>query len=266
VALVRIPGYMDVFLLHPLCTGTMEKARQKLVVPISARWRNTYMHDDSINIILKYFSDFSQLQLQQLKALEGLYKDWNNKINVISRKDIDSLYEKHVLHSLSIAAIFDFEPGTEIIDIGTGGGFPGIPLAIFFPEVQFHLVDSIAKKIKVAEAVAESIGLKNVTAQNIRAEEIKKRKFDFAVSRAVASLKDLWRWSKSLLKKERKYEKNPINQENSPFTIHQPGLICLKGGDLAKEIQEGATRPAVIELASIFSEDFFKEKFLLYVR
>jgi 16S rRNA (guanine527-N7)-methyltransferase len=223
-----------------------------------------------VDIILKYFSDFTPLQLQQLKALEELYKDWNNKINVISRKDIDSLYEKHVLHSLSIAAIFDLEPGTEVIDIGTGGGFPGIPLAIFFPEVQFHLIDSIAKKIKVVKAVAESVGLKNVTIQNIRAEEIKTRKFNFVVSRAVASLKDLWEWSKPLLKKGIKYERKPPNQEgpihHSPFTVHQPGLICLKGGDLTKEIQESSTRPAIIELTSIFSEEFFKEKFLLYVR
>jgi 16S rRNA (guanine527-N7)-methyltransferase len=201
--------------------------------------------------------------------LEELYTGWNSKINVISRKDIGSLYEKHVLHSLSIATVFHFEPGSEIIDIGTGGGFPGIPLAIFFPEVQFHLVDSIAKKIKVANAVAENIGLKNVTTQNIRAEEIKNKKFDFSVSRSVASLKDLWKWSKSLLKKEIKSERKLTNREelihHSSFATHQPGLICLKGGDLTKEIQESGTRPGVIELASIFSENFFKEKFLLYV-
>ena len=223
-----------------------------------------------MDIILKYFSDFTSFQLQQLRALEELYKDWNSKINVISRKDIDSLYEKHVLHSLSIATVFNFEPGFEIIDIGTGGGFPGIPLAIFFPEVQFHLVDSIAKKIKVANAVAEGIRLKNVTTQNIRAEEIKNKKFDFAVSRSVASLKDLWKWSKLLLKKDIKSERKPTNREesihHSPFTVHRTGLICLKGGDLTMEIQESGTRPAVIELAGIFSENFFKEKFLLYVR
>jgi 16S rRNA (guanine527-N7)-methyltransferase len=223
-----------------------------------------------MDIILKYFSDFTPLQLQQLKALEELYKDWNSKINVISRKDIESLYEKHVLHSLSIAAVFHFEPGIEIIDIGTGGGFPGIPLAIFFPEVKFHLVDSMAKKIKVVNAVAEGIQLKNVTTQHIRAEEIQNKKFDFAVSRSVASLKDLWKWSKPLLKKSIRYEAKSTNQEepihHSPFTTHQPGLICLKGGDLTMEIQESGIRPAVIELAGIFSEDFFKEKFLLYVR
>jgi 16S rRNA (guanine527-N7)-methyltransferase len=201
--------------------------------------------------------------------LEGLYKEWNEKINVISRKDIDGLYEKHVLHSLSIAAIFYFKSGSEIIDIGTGGGFPGIPLAIFFPEVQFHLVDSIAKKIKVVNAVAEGIGLKNITTQNIRAEEIKNKKFDFAVSRSVASLKDLWKWSKLLLKKDIKSERNPTNREGlihrTPFIAHQPGLICLKGGNLTMEIQESGIRPTVIELAGLFSENFFKEKFLLYV-
>src|SRR5215217_5215537 len=139
-----------------------------------------------MNILLKYFADFTLKQLGQFKALEELYKEWNARINVISRKDIDSLYEKHILHSLSIAAVFHFPAGAEIIDIGTGGGFPGVPLAIFFPEVKFHLVDSIGKKLKIIEAIKEAIGLPNVTTQHIRAEEIKGKKFDFAVSRAVA--------------------------------------------------------------------------------
>ena len=205
-----------------------------------------------MDIILKYFTEFSEEQLSQLKLLEGLYKEWNEKINVISRKDIDGLYEKHVLHSLSIAATFDFPDDMKIIDLGTGGGFPGIPLAIFFPQVKFHLVDSIVKKLKVVQAVAEGIGLKNVTTQHSRIEDIKNRKFDYVVSRAVAPLKDLWRWSKPLLK---------IKTQNE-FT---PGLISLKGGDLTSEIQESGTRPRVVEIAAIFPEAFFKEKFLLYV-
>src|SRR5215211_3047208 len=153
-----------------------------------------------MEIILKYFSDFTGKQIEQFKALDELYKEWNAKINVISRKDIDSLYEKHVLHTLSIAAVFSFPSGIEVIDIGTGGGFPGVPLAIFFPEVKFHLVDSINKKLKIIEAVKEAIGLDNITTQHSRAEDIRNRKFDFAVSRAVAPLKDLLKWSTPLLK------------------------------------------------------------------
>src|SRR5688500_3427717 len=154
----------------------------------------------ALDIITKYFSDFTPQQLDQLAKLEELYKEWNTKINVISRKDIDSLYEKHVLHSLSIAAAFDLPGNTDIIDIGTGGGFPGVPLAIFFPNIRFHLVDSIQKKLKVIEEVKNAIGLKNVTTQHTRAEDIKNRKFDFAVSRAVAPLKDLLQWSRPLIR------------------------------------------------------------------
>src|SRR4026208_1231235 len=154
-----------------------------------------------MQIILKYVSEFTPGQLKQFAALELLYKEWNSRINVISRKDIDGLYEKHVLHSLAIAAAFQFETGMEILDIGTGGGFPGIPLAIYFPEVKFHLADSIAKKLKVVDAIAENLELNNITTQHIRAEEIKNRKFNFIVSRAVAPLKDLWKWSRPLLKK-----------------------------------------------------------------
>ncbi len=207
-----------------------------------------------MEIILKYFTDFTDQQLNQFRKLEHLYKDWNGKINIISRKDIDGLYEKHILHSLSIAAAFDFSDGTEIIDIGTGGGFPGIPLAIFFPQVKFHLVDSIAKKLKVVESVAGEIELKNVTIQHTRAEEIKNRKFDFAVSRAVAPLKDLWKWSKPLLR----HKVQGASDQRS-------GLICLKGGELAQEISESNTRPSIIEIAEIFPEESFKEKYILYV-
>ncbi len=221
-----------------------------------------------MEIILKYFSDFTDQQLQQFEALKDLYKEWNEKINVISRKDIDSLYERHVLHSLSIAAAFEFQPGSEIIDLGTGGGFPGIPLAIFFPEVKFHLVDSIAKKLKVVDAVAENIGLNNVTTQHSRIEEIKNRKFDFVVSRAVAPLKDLWRWSKPLLKnKQHTTDKQTslLRTPDSELPTPSPGLICLKGGDLALEIQESNTRPRLMEIKEIFDEGFFKDKFILYV-
>ncbi|HUM98608.1 MAG TPA: 16S rRNA (guanine(527)-N(7))-methyltransferase RsmG [Chitinophagaceae bacterium] len=210
-----------------------------------------------MEIISKYFSDFTAHQLQQFEKLSSLYKEWNEKINVISRKDIDSLYEKHVLHSLSIAAAFSFNEGTEIVDLGTGGGFPGIPLAIFFPKVKFHLVDSIAKKLKIVEAVVAETGLENVTTAHNRIENIKDRKFDFVVSRAVAPLKELWRWSKPLLK-----TKNAIVQEQS----FAPGLICLKGGDLATEIHESLTKPRMIEIIELFREPYFKEKYLLYVR
>jgi 16S rRNA (guanine527-N7)-methyltransferase len=205
-----------------------------------------------MDIILKYFSDFTPKQTEQFTALEPLYKEWNEKINVISRKDIDSLYLKHVLHSLSISAIVDFKPGAEIIDIGTGGGFPGIPLAIFFPEVQFHLVDSIAKKLKVVTGVAEAIGLTNITIQHTRAEEIKNRKFDFAVSRAVAPLKDLWRWANPLLKRG-----NDMELKN--------GLICLKGGELAQEISDSGVKPRVASISDIFREEYFHEKYILHV-
>lgn len=214
-----------------------------------------------MEIILKYFADFTPVQLNQFAALEGLYKEWNEKINVISRRDIDSLYQNHVLHSLSIAAAFQFEAGSSIIDIGTGGGFPGIPLAIFFPEVQFHLADSIAKKLKVVEAVAGSAGLTNISTQHTRAEDIKNRKFDFAVSRAVAPLKELWSWAKPLLKQKKKDTEN----KEAGSSSHHPGLICLKGGDLAAEIQESRIRPHIMEINGVFPEAYFKEKYLLYV-
>src|SRR5687768_1542770 len=196
-----------------------------------------------MKIILKYFSDFTPHQLQQFEALKDLYKEWNEKINVISRKDIDSLYERHVLHSLSIAASFHFQPGSEIIDLGTGGGFPGIPLAIFFPEVNFHLVDSVGKKLKVVEAVASGIGLKNVSTWHGRAEEIKNLQFDYVVSRAVAPLKDLWKWSRPLFQK--KTIQAGVDQEGG--IVPETGLICLKGGDLATEIQESQLRPRMVE-------------------
>jgi 16S rRNA (guanine527-N7)-methyltransferase len=206
-----------------------------------------------VDIILNYFSEFNELQNRQFAALGELYKEWNEKINVVSRKDIDAIYEKHVLHSLAIAAVCNFNDGAEVVDIGTGGGFPGIPLAIYFPEVQFTLVDSIGKKIKVVQEVADAIGLKNVTAIHGRVEELKQKKFDFAVSRAVAPLGELWKWIKSLLRVGRNSEE------------YGNGLICLKGGDLAQEFSESGLRPRVLPVTSIFNEPFFEEKVLVYV-
>ncbi len=214
-----------------------------------------------MEVVLKYFSDFTPAQLQQFQQLEELYKEWNEKINVISRKDIDSLYEKHVLHSLSIAAVFQFQPGTTIIDLGTGGGFPGIPLAIFFPEVQFHLTDSIGKKLKVVNEVASTIGLKNITTQHTRTEEIENRKFDFVVSRAVAPLRDLWRWSLPIIKAKGQGQFAIADEEKI-----YGGLICLKGGDLTEEVKESGLHPVVWEIDKLFTEDFFKQKYILSVR
>jgi 16S rRNA (guanine527-N7)-methyltransferase len=208
---------------------------------------------DPLELITNYFSDFSPRQLEQFRQLAPIYSEWNQQINVISRKDIESLYERHVLHSLSIAAQYPFAPGLEIIDIGTGGGFPGVPLAIFFPEVKFHLVDSIAKKLKVVDAVKQELGLDNLTFEHTRAENIKGRKFDFVVSRAVAPLKELWAWGKPLIRNSRIMEdcKN--------------GLICLKGGDLTQEIADSILRPHVTPIQRLFPEPVFDEKFILYV-
>jgi len=206
-----------------------------------------------LGLILQYFTEFSEKQIEQFRGLKDIYKEWNDQINVISRKDIDQIYLHHVLHSLSIAAVCEFNPGTEVIDIGCGGGFPGVPLAIFFPEVKFHLVDSIGKKLKVVNAVCEALEITNITTQHTRAEEIKNRKFDFAVSRAVAPLKDLWFWSKPLIK---------------GGYIHElaNGLICLKGGDLAQEVFESGVKPNVFPVDQIFDNEFFKEKFVFHVK
>ena len=208
-----------------------------------------------MEIILKYFTDFTEEQLVQFRQLEGLYKEWNEKINVISRKDINALYEKHVLHSLAIAVLCTFDNGAEVIDIGTGGGFPGIPLAIFFPKVRFLLVDSIGKKIKVVEEVAAAIGLKNVTALHGRVEEIKDRTFDFAVSRAVAPLGDLWTWI------------NPVIRHGQKSDEFPNGLICLKGGDLSGEIKDSGLKKIAQawSVNNIFPEPAFEEKYVVYV-
>ncbi|MFY8005517.1 MAG: 16S rRNA (guanine(527)-N(7))-methyltransferase RsmG [Chitinophagaceae bacterium] len=205
-----------------------------------------------VDLITRYFDDFTEKQVEQFTLLEELYKTWNEKINVISRKDIDSIYLHHVLHSLSIAAIVEFKAGMQIIDIGCGGGFPGVPLAIFFPEVEFLLVDSIGKKLKVVDAVCEGAGITNITTKHCRVEEIKQRKFDFAISRAVAPLKELWQWSNPLLRKG-----NNADVKN--------GLICLKGGNLHQEISESGTRPKMMPISSIFNEPYFEEKYIIHV-
>lgn len=207
-----------------------------------------------MEILQSYFSEFNEVQQKQFAALKALYIEWNEKINVISRKDMDNFYMHHVLHSLSIAAKFDFKPGKQIMDLGAGGGFPGLPLAIFFPAAQFHLVDSINKKLTVVKEIAAAIQLDNLTTQHCRAEEIKNRQFDVVISRAVAPLKDLWRWSKPLIKKNK----------TAPGTDNPNGLICLKGGDLTNEIFESGCKPFVWEINKIFNEDYFNEKYILY--
>ncbi len=208
-----------------------------------------------MEIILKYFADFNSTQISQLEQLKELYTTWNEQINVISRKDIDALYEKHVLHSLAIAVLFSFEKGTQVVDIGTGGGFPGIPLAIFFPEVEFLLADSIGKKIKVVDEVSAAIGLKNVTTFHGRVESIKGRTFDYAVSRAVAPLGDLWKWINIMLRKGQMCEEQPN------------GLVCLKGGNLQKEIMESGVSKIIQawSVENIFPEPGFKEKYVIYI-
>lgn len=195
--------------------------------------------------------EISDEQLEKLHRLKELYEFWNNRINVISRKDMDRFNVHHVLHSLSIAQVFDFEHNTRVMDLGCGGGFPGIPLAICFPEVHFHMVDSIGKKIRVVKEVAGELRLKNVSAKQIRAEEIRNRKFDCIVSRAVAPLKDLVRWCGPLIDR-----KNPDGY----------GLVCLKGGDLAQEISESGKRVKIWNIhGGIFKDDWFKEKYILRV-
>ncbi len=210
-----------------------------------------------MEVILQYFSEFTDVQIKQFQALLELYKEWNQKINVISRKDMDNFYEHHVLHSLTIATQFDFTKNMQVMDLGCGGGFPGIPLAIYFPDVHFHLVDSINKKLTVVKEIAAAIGLQNITTQHTRAEDIKDRKFDAVVSRAVAPLKELWHWSRPLLKK-----KSP-KAENHNKLVTANGLICLKGGDLTQEIFESGCKPNVWEIEQIFNRPFFKEKYLL---
>ena len=204
-----------------------------------------------MDIILKYFPELTDTQKEQFMALYDLYTDWNSKINVISRKDITNLYEHHVLHSLGIAKVINFRPGTEIMDLGTGGGFPGIPLAIMFPDTHFHLVDSIGKKVKVATEIASAIGLKNVTTRHCRAEE-EKQLFDFVVSRAVMPLTDLL---KIIRKNIRKEQNNALPN----------GLICLKGGELQNEVLPVKHQTVMYDLKDYFEEEFFETKKVVYV-
>lgn len=202
-------------------------------------------------LIRKYFTDITETQFEQFEMLFPLYQDWNEKINVISRKDIENLMVHHVLHSLAIAKIILFKSGTEILDVGTGGGFPGIPLAILFPDSKFTLVDSIGKKIKVVKGISESLGLTNVTALNKRAEDVD-QDFEFVISRAVTRITPFYYWVKNKI---------------SPNHFHplRNGLICLKGGDLTEEIGELGKKHKVFELSSIFEEDYFESKKVVYV-
>jgi len=204
------------------------------------------------NQLLKYFPNLTAQQQQQFNLLPELYTFWNNQINVISRKDIDSLGERHVLHSLGIAKVMEFLPGENVLDVGTGGGFPGIPLSILFPETQFHLVDSIGKKIKVVQEIAKALGLKNVRATHQRAEQIDE-KFDFVVSRAVTQLKDFYPWVKG---KFNKTSKNTLPN----------GILYLKGGDLAQEVKESGLKVTQYHLRDYFEAEFFETKQVIYVR
>ena len=203
----------------------------------------------SVSLILKYFPEITDEQKQQFEKLEQLYTEWNEKINVISRKDMDGLYEKHILHSLGIAKVMPFADGTKVVDVGTGGGFPGIPLAILFPEVSFTLIDSIGKKIKVVEAVSERLGLKNVTAVHGRAEKLKE-KFHFVVSRAVTQMSEFLHWLKG------KFEKEQFNEKHN-------GVLYLKGGDLAEEL--AGLRCEIFQLKNYFEEEFFDTKKVVYL-
>ena len=202
-------------------------------------------------IITQYFPPLSQEQKHQFGLLGPLYKDWNEKINVISRKDIDNLYVNHVLHSLGIAKIISFLPDAEVLDVGTGGGFPGIPLAILFPEAKFHLVDSIGKKISVVKEVSHALGLKNVTSEQIRGEQLK-QKYDFIVSRAVTQMKEFYGWVENKVKKESLH-----SMDN--------GILYLKGGDLDEELSELRKPYSLYELQRFFMEEYFKTKKVVYM-
>jgi len=205
-----------------------------------------------MEIIKKYFPEITKVQMEKIDALEPIYRDWNEKINVISRKDIDSLYEKHVLHSLSIAKVIKFSPGTKVMDVGTGGGFPGIPLSIIFPETRFLLIDSVGKKIKVVKSVAEKIGLKNVEVRQQRAETVCDN-FDFIVSRAVTSFPLFVSWVKDKIESK---QRNEIGN----------GILYLKGGDFENEIKPFGKKAHVYNLQDFFEEKFFETKKIIHLR
>ncbi|MEM9885165.1 MAG: 16S rRNA (guanine(527)-N(7))-methyltransferase RsmG [Bacteroidota bacterium] len=208
-----------------------------------------------MQIIHQYFPNLSAVQISQFEALEGLYKEWNAKINVISRKDIDNLYEHHILHALSLGILLQFEPDADILDLGTGGGLPGIPLAILFPHVKFTLIDGTGKKIRVVREIIQAIDLKNAKAQQVRAEEWKGKKFDFVVSRAAANLDKLVPWSKKLLKKRHQH-------------AYPNGLFALKGGDIKAEIKALTTSEytETFPLEALFDLAYYKEKYIVYVQ
>lgn len=207
--------------------------------------------DEGVQLISEYFPGLTNVQLRQFEQLDHLYRDWNEKINVISRKDIDNLYINHVLHSLGIARVVQFMPQAKVLDVGTGGGFPGIPLAILFPEAAFHLVDSIGKKITVVQSVAAALGLKNVTAEQIRAEQIRGR-YDFVVSRAVTRMKEFYQWVHQKISRD---SRHPIDN----------GILYLKGGDLDEELQELRRPYSLYDLGVIFQDPFFQTKKVVHI-
>lgn len=202
-------------------------------------------------LILSYFPDLTEKQIEQLDRLQDLYTEWNSKINVISRKDMEQFYIRHVLHSLGIAKVMGFQPGTKVLDIGTGGGFPGIPLAILFPDTHFHLVDSIGKKISVVKDIAKQLKLSNVEAQQARAESLV-RKYDFVVSRAVTRMANFYPWVKGKIKKE-------------DFNEYPNGILYLKGGDVDEEMEETRKSYVTYHLEDYFKEDFFETKKVVYM-